>query len=180
MFLRLLFLLTFIPFIEIYFLLQMSDAIGFGNTVLVVLATGVLGAWLLRIQGHSILMELQQQGAQGQLPSDAIAKGFFTFIGGVLLLTPGILTDAIGLSLIFPVTQLMWKKFFMGAWERGMQSGNIHIFTSQNMRTPPPGGQDPFRQENPFNLYEQQRRRMDPNVIDVEASSSTTEEKKEE
>ncbi len=180
MFLRLLFLLTFIPFLELYFLVQLSDNIGFGNTILVVLGTGALGALLLRQQGASILMELQKQGSQGQLPTDAIARGFFTFIGGVLLLTPGILTDALGLSLIFPVTQLLWKKFFMGQWEKGIQSGSIRVFSSQGFRTPPQSSRDPFREENPFNIYEEQRRRMDPTVIDVEARKSTTEKKKDE
>jgi UPF0716 protein FxsA len=179
MFGRLLLLLTVIPFVEFYFLIRMSDNIGFGNTVLVVLFTGVLGAWLLRQQGHSILMDLQKQGSQGQLPSDAIAKGFFTFIGGVLLLTPGILTDALGLSLIFPLTQMLWKKFFMGSWERAVKNGHIHVYTTGNFRTPPRQNQDPFRQETPFNLYEQQRRQMDPNVIDIKATSSKTVKKDE-
>ena len=175
MFLRLLFLLTFIPFIEIYFLLQISDSIGFGNTVLVVLATGVLGAWMLRQQGHSILMEMQRQGSQGQLPSDAIAKGFFTFIGGVLLLTPGVLTDVLGLSLIFPVTQLAWKKYFMNQWQKGVQSGNIHVFTSQNFRQPPRSGGD-----NPFDSFQQRQRQFDPTVIDIEVEESETVIKDEE
>lgn len=179
MFLRLLFLLTFIPFIELYFLIQMSDAIGFNHTVLFVLATGVLGAWLLRKQGHSILRELQQKGSQGELPTDTIAKGLFTFIGGVLLLTPGILTDALGLSLIFPLTQMLWKKFFMSQWERGIQSGQVHVFTSRS-RQSPSSDSDPFRQDNPFNLYEQGRRRQDPNVIDIQAHSSKKVDKKQE
>lgn len=180
MFGRLLLLLTVVPFLEFYFLIRLSDNIGFGNTVLVVLITGFLGAFLLRKQGLSIMMELQQQGAQGQLPSDAIAKGFFTFIGGVLLLTPGILTDALGLSLIFPLTQLMWKKFFMGSWERAVKNGNVQFYSAGSFKTPPPSSQDPFRQENPFNIYEQQRRQMDPSVIDVEATSSKTVKKEEE
>ncbi len=182
MFLRLLFLLTIVPFLELYFLIKLSDSIGFGNTLLVVLATGVLGAWMLRQQGHSILQELQQQGAQGQLPSDAIAKGLFTFIGGVLLLTPGVLTDALGLSFIFPLTQRLWKKFFLKQWQQGVQSGSIHVFTSQDFRNPNQSPSDPFhrpRKNNPFEEMNRPRR-VDSKVIDIEVQSSTTVEKEEE
>jgi UPF0716 protein FxsA len=172
-FLRLLFLLTFIPFIELYFLVRLSQSFGFGNTVLLVLATGVFGAWLLRQQGHSILMDLQKQGSQGQLPSEALVRGFFTFIGGVLLLTPGVLTDVIGLSLIFPLTQVLWKKYLMGQWERGIQSGQIHVFTQQDIhyqRT-----KDPYQRnsDSPGN----RRSSFDSSVIDIEARSTTVEKK---
>ena len=166
MFLRLLFLLTFIPFIELYFLVKLSDSMGFGNTVLLVLLTGVLGAALLRRQGHSIIMEIQKKTAENQIPSDAISKGFFTFIGGVLLLTPGILTDAIGLSLIFPPTQYFWKKYFIQQWERGIKSGHIHVHS--NMRTP--------SGDSGFDIFNQKPNR-DVNyssaVIDIEAHSET-------
>ncbi len=175
MFFRLLFLLTVVPFVELYFLIRLSDSIGFGNTILIVLATGFLGAWMLRQQGHSILLEIQQRGAQGQLPSDAIAKGFFTFIGGVLLLTPGILTDAVGLSLIFPLTQVIWKKFFLSQWEQGIQSGNVHIYTNRGFRTPPQS-----EQYDPFEELRRRQQSQDPKVIDIEVQSSTTIEKEED
>ncbi len=170
MFLRLLFLLTFIPFAEIYFLVQMSDAIGFTNTLAVVFATGVLGAWLLRKQGHSILMEIQRQGAQNQLPSEALAKGFFTFVGGLLLLTPGVLTDVLGLSLIFPLTQSLWKRYFMGQWQRGIQQGSVRVYTAGS----------PFRGSPPESPVEPQRPARFEDVIDIEAQASKTVEKKEE
>lgn len=173
MFFRLLFLLTFIPFVELYFLIKLSGAIGFGNTLLVVIGTGVLGAWFLRQQGHSILMELQQQSAQGQLPSEAIAKGFFTFVGGLLLLTPGIFTDVLGLSLIFPLTQMAWKKFFMSQWERGVKSGNVQVFTSQGF------GVKTSENEDPFAGQPSRRSSIDTTIIDVEVQSSETVEKKD-
>lgn len=177
MFFRLLFLLTFIPFIEIYFLLRLSSNIGFGNTVLVVLATGVLGAWLLRKQGHSILMELQQSSMQNQLPSDTIAKGFFTFVGGVLLLTPGILTDAIGLSLIFPLTQIFWKNYFLGQFKKGMASGNVHFYSSvqtpQGRQTYNNGQRENFGNQKP-------RHSLNHDVIDVEAHTETVDSDKKD
>ena len=181
MFLRLLFLLTFIPFLEIYFLIRLSDNIGFSNTILLVLLTGIAGAWLLRKQGHSILMEIQQSSSQGHIPSDALAKGFFTFIGGVLLLTPGILTDGLGFSLIFPGTQILWKKYFMSQWESGIKSGNVKFYSNFGQPGQNPfQGQNPFENQNPFETREQQQRRFDPNVIDIDAQSAETVDKKED
>jgi UPF0716 protein FxsA len=173
MFGRLLLLLTVIPFVELYFLIQLSDSFGFGNTVLLILVTGVLGAWMLRQQGHSVLLELRQQGTQGQLPTDAIAKGMFTFVGGVLLLTPGVLTDALGLSLIFPLTQILWKRFFLRAWQRGVQSGQVHVYTARDFRSSQQSHSDPFAELR-------QRRQRDPGVIDVEVQSSSTTVKNED
>lgn len=171
MFGRILFLLLFIPFIEFYFLVQIYDQVGFANTLFLVLITGFVGAALLRQQGHTILMEMQANSAQGQLPSDAIAKGFFTFIGGVLLLTPGILTDVIGLSLIFPGTQFFWKKYFTAQWKQGVSQGNIKFYTNFG------GSQQGGPAENPFESLRQQQRRFDPEVIDVDAQAETIDKK---
>ena len=161
-----------IPIAEIYFLLKISDIIGGGETLLIIVFTGVLGAWLLKKQGASIFQEIQKSATQSQLPSEAIARGFFTFIGGVLLLTPGLITDALGMSLIFPLTQALWKRYFMKQWESGIQNGNIHVVTNRNG----------FGYRGGFGGAPQSRdtqKRFDPNVIDVDVSSSQTVDKKE-
>ena len=174
MFLRLLFLMTFIPILEIYFLLKISDFIGGGQTFLIILATGVIGAWLLRKQGASIFQQIQNSASQSQLPSDAIARGFFTFVGGVLLLTPGLITDAVGMSLIFPLTQMLWKKYFLKQWESGIKKGSIHVVTNQSGF----GNMGDFMKQQQSSRPEEQKR-FDPNVIDIDVSSSKTTDKKE-
>ena len=187
MFFRLLFLLTFIPFLEIYFLIGLSDQIGFGNTLMVVFATGLLGAWLLRTQGHSILMEMQQASAQGQMPSEAITRGLFTFLGGVLLLTPGILTDGLGLSFILPLTQRLWKSVFVTQWQSGVNNGSIHFYSAQGGRSPfeGPSGHNPFGGPPPRGPFGDQERprvqydsRLKSDVIEVKPVESSTEPKK--
>lgn len=159
-------LLVFIPFIEIYLLLSVKESIGWSNTILLIIFTGLLGATLLKRQGHSILMDLQKNSQQGALPTDAIVKGLFTFVGGLMLLTPGILTDFLGFSLILPGTQALWKRSFLKAFEKGVASGNIHVYSNMGQQRPP--GPNPF--ENPI----QRPRKMDPSVIDIEASKSET------
>ncbi len=169
MFFRLLFLLTFVPLVEIYFLLKISRVIGGMNTLALIFVTGFLGAWLLRRQGHSILLDLQTSHRHQQLPSEAITKGLFIFVGGLLLLTPGVFTDAIGLSLIFPFTQFLWKKFFMGAWQRGLARGRIWVHSSYDNS---PGS-------SPVSSKRDSGRSMDSVVIDVEAQNSQTTDKKD-
>ena len=159
---RLMLLLTVIPLIEVYFLLRLGETIGGANTFAVVILTGILGAWLLRHQGASIMADLQKQAAQNQLPADAATKGLFVFIGGVLLLTPGVLTDLLGFSFIIPQTQKLWRKMFMDNWQKGVRSGNIKFYSNMNF------GQGP---QSPF---ETERKPRFDDVIDVEAKSSTT------
>lgn len=172
MFLRLLLMLTVIPLLEIYFLFQISDSIGFSNTLLIVIGTGLLGAWLLRKQGHSILMEIQSQTQQNKIPSDAIAKGFMTFVGGLLLLTPGVLTDLLGISLIFPFTQGFWKKYFTNQWKNGLASGSVKFYSGNPFQQGPfqnrPPEDDVFRENRPNN-----------NVIDIKAKSKTVTKEEE-
>ena len=173
MFFRLLFLLSIIPITEVYFLFRLSEGIGWNNTILVILGTAFIGAWLLRRQGASIFQKIQQSASQNQLPSEAIARGFFTFVGGLLLLTPGLLTDAIGLSLIFPLTQSFWKNYFMKQWQTGINSGRIHVVTRSSgfSRQPPFGAPHTSRTDAPP--------RFDSDVIDINAKKSQTTEKKD-
>ncbi len=146
MFMRLFFILTLIPFIEIYLLLKIKDEIGFSNTLLLIFVTGFLGAYLLRQQGRSILLEIQKSQTSGQPPDDLMIKGLLTFIGGVLLITPGVLTDALGLSFIFYPTQMLWKHFLKKSFIAGIARGNIHVYspTSHPFGVHRPGG--PSRQ----------------------------------
>lgn len=168
MFFQLLFLLTFIPLAEIYFLLKISGVIGGMNTLILIFITGFMGAWLLRHQGHSILVDLQKSHRRHQLPSEAITRGLFTFIGGLLLLTPGVLTDLLGLSFILPFTQVLWKKYFIKIWQRGRAGGHIRFYSNIYRG----GGRSSSERKTPDQF-------TDPDVIDVEAQKSQTTDKKD-
>lgn len=94
-----------IPLTELYLIIKVGGLIGALWTVILVVATAVIGVSLLRIQGFSTLQRAQQNMAHGQLPAMEMLEGIFLAIAGVLLLTPGFLTDAIGLLLLLPVTR---------------------------------------------------------------------------
>jgi len=100
---RILFILfLLVPLIEIYFLIQVGHIIGAGWTIFSVLATAVIGAGLLRVQGLSTLLRAQTNMQQGNLPAMEMMEGVFLAVSGILLLTPGFVTDTIGFLLLIP------------------------------------------------------------------------------
>ncbi|HPY41314.1 MAG TPA: FxsA family protein, partial [Thiolinea sp.] len=91
-----------VPLIEIYLLIQVGHVIGALPTILLVIATSILGAYLLKQQGLSTLARFQNNLRQGQLPATEIKEGVFILIGGLLLMTPGFFTDFLGLFFLLP------------------------------------------------------------------------------
>lgn len=123
MFLKLFLAFTLIPVIELYLLIKIGSVIGALETIAVIILTGVVGASLARSQGTQILLELKNSLQSGKNPSNHIIQGIMVLIGGFTLLTPGFLTDLIGLSLILPVTRRLYakglEKYFEGQVSRG-------------------------------------------------------------
>ena len=105
---RILFLLFLIvPLVEIYFLIQVGREIGAFSTVLLCILTAALGAILLRIQGILTLMNAQEKLRQGEIPADNLLEGLILLIAGVLLLTPGFVTDVLGFLCLVPSLRSM-------------------------------------------------------------------------
>ena len=97
-----------VPILEIYLLFQVGGVIGAGWTILIVIGTAILGAYLLRQQGLSTWTRLNEKIAQGQLPPTVLVEGIFLLLAGAFLLTPGFFTDTIGfLFLVPPVRQAL-------------------------------------------------------------------------
>ncbi|MFW5451662.1 MAG: FxsA family protein [Methylophagaceae bacterium] len=102
-FLFILFLL--VPLIEIYFLIKVAGVISAGWTIFAIVATAVIGAGLLRIQGASTLLRAQSSMLKGSLPAMEVMEGFALALSGVLLLTPGFFTDTFGFLLLIPAVR---------------------------------------------------------------------------
>ena len=100
---RLLFIFfIIIPIIEITVLMQVGAVLGVWPTIAIVILTAWLGAKYVRQQGIATLNSVQTKMAQGQMPSDEIVTGLMLLVAGVLLVTPGFVTDFLGLSLLIP------------------------------------------------------------------------------
>jgi UPF0716 protein FxsA len=102
-----------IPIIEIYVLIQVGSVIGALPTIILVVATAVIGAFLLRQQGLSTFMRFQQNMATGQLPAKEMVEGVMLLVGGALLMTPGFFTDTIGFFCLIPFTRQWIANFII-------------------------------------------------------------------
>ncbi len=91
-----------IPIGEIYLLIQIGDVIGAPWTIAGVLATALIGAWLVKLQGLLTLHEAVNAIRAGELPALQLIEGLFLLVAGALLITPGFITDAIGFLCLTP------------------------------------------------------------------------------
>lgn len=103
--LRLFLLFTLLPALELYLLLQLGSLLGPGVTVLLILATGMVGAWLAKREGLAVVAQLAREVETGMPPASRVVEGFLVLAGGLLLVTPGVLTDFFGFALILPLTR---------------------------------------------------------------------------
>ncbi|OZG74029.1 hypothetical protein BTA51_09655 [Hahella sp. CCB-MM4] len=105
MFSRLPFLIPLVAICEIFLIIKVGGMIGFWATVGIVILTGMTGVWLLRRQGFSLIAQVQEKMNRGEMPTSELMEGVALLMGGVMLITPGFITDVLGLSLILPFTR---------------------------------------------------------------------------
>ena len=120
MFLRLLLLFTLVPLLELFLLIKIGGAIGVAPTIAIVIVTGILGAALARWQGLGVLRRLQDDLAAGRPPTDALIDGLLIFVAGAVLLTPGLITDALGFLLLVPAGRAAVRKLVSAAVARNL------------------------------------------------------------
>ncbi len=105
MLLRLILLFTVVPAVELFLLLQLGAWLGPTTTFLLILLTGLLGAFLAKREGLGVLRDLQGELNSGLPPGDRLMEGVLVVVGGLLLITPGVFTDLTGFLLIAPPTR---------------------------------------------------------------------------
>ncbi len=109
-------LFILIPVVELRILWSLGESIGIMETILIVVLTGVVGAQLARSQGIKVLNSINSELQSGKMPADSLLSAALVLVGGVLLLTPGILTDMFGLCLLIPPFRAgiaaLLKKYF--------------------------------------------------------------------
>ena len=91
-----------VPFAEIYVLLQVGHAIGVLNTLALLILVSMVGAWLAKQAGLSVLRRMQQTINAGRVPGAELIDGFLVLLAGALMITPGFLTDIVAIFLLLP------------------------------------------------------------------------------
>jgi UPF0716 protein FxsA len=118
-----LFALIFVvtPLVELAILVYLGTLIGALNTILIVVITGLLGAFLARRQGLATFSRIRNSVEQGVLPSGDLFQAVLILIGGLLLLTPGLITDLVGFALLIPLTRNVVTRWFRNFIQRKIE-----------------------------------------------------------
>ncbi len=127
MFIKLLIFFIFVPLMELYILLESGRIIGLWPTISLILLTGIAGAWLARTQGVAILQKIHDETAHGRMPATTLIDGAMVLAGGLLLLTPGFFTDALGFTFLIPLTRDLWRKSLSGWLEKQVRQGAVTV-----------------------------------------------------
>jgi len=134
MFIRLLLLFTLVPLLELYLLIRVGEVIGIWATVGLVIGTGALGAFLTRLEGLRVLRRVQTELGQGHVPTDRLLDGLLIVIAGAVLLTPGLITDALGFFLLVPRSRRLIRKAVTSAFERRFGASRPDVIEAEWMR----------------------------------------------
>lgn len=145
------------PLVECGVLLMILRATGWEITVGIVLLTGIIGGYLAKRQGWQAWAKIQRAMREGRLPGAELMHGFLILIAGVLLVTPGVMTDLFGFLLLLPAFREYLGKRLMERLKKKILGGSAQVFTTFQGA---PSGEQGAQRPQP---------NRDPDVIDVEA-----------
>ena len=134
MFLKLFSIFLIVPLVELYLLIKIGEMIGALNTVIIILITASLGAYMAKSQGFHVLRQIQEATSQGRVPGNELLHGLFVLIGGFALITPGLLTDAIGFSMLIPQIREIYVGMAKEIIRRKMGTGQFQMRMYTNFR----------------------------------------------
>jgi len=118
-------LFVVVPLLELYVLIQVGQVIGAGWTILLLIAVSVLGSYLIRREGKRAWEALRTSLQTYRMPAKELADGALILIGGTLLLTPGFITDVVGLFFVLPFTRPLARRGLAGFVTRKFVGGPV-------------------------------------------------------
>jgi UPF0716 protein FxsA len=124
---RLLFLFILVPLLELYILIKIGGYLGAFQTVALVVFTALLGIVIVRLQGLRTLQKIRQSLSQGIVPAEEMVDGVLIFVGGILLIIPGVLTDLFALVLLIPYTRTIFKRWLRRRFDRMIAARNVRL-----------------------------------------------------
>ena len=132
-----------LPVIELILLLRIGSWLGALPTILLVIVTGVVGAAIARSQGVQVLARIRQDLGAGRPPVSSMVDGALILVAGVLLITPGVVTDALGILLLLPPTRALVRRAAAGRMKRMIDTGAAQFTIFPGPPKPPPDGSTP-------------------------------------
>ena len=125
---RLLALFLLVPTAELILLIWIGERVGFWPTVGLIALTALVGSWLARREGVAAFRRFQKRMATGQLPGRELTDGLIILVAGALLLTPGILTDVVGLLGLLPPSRAWIRGRLQARFQQNIAQGNASLF----------------------------------------------------
>ena len=116
------------PIVELAVLVYIGTLLGVLYTILIVVITGFIGAFLAKNQGLTTLSRIRSSTESGVLPTAELLQGALILIGGLLLLTPGLITDLVGFGMLIPQARNIVAKGLSGFIQRNVQQREIHYW----------------------------------------------------
>ena len=126
-FAKILILFVIVPVTELYILIEVGKKIGSLSTIGIIILTGIIGAYLVKSQGFMILRKIQNDLNEGIMPGDSLIQGAIILAGGILLLTPGFVTDIVGFIFLIPVSRSIVKKYLLKWLQGKIKEGNFYF-----------------------------------------------------
>jgi UPF0716 protein FxsA len=135
-----------LPIAEIYVIIQVGQAIGVVWTILLLIADSVIGARLLSWQGRSAWLRFQEAVAAGRVPHNEVLDGALIIVGGAFLLTPGFITDVLGLLLLLPPSRALIRRVAARSIRRRGAVARVVYYGRPRRPPEPPNEPPPDRQ----------------------------------
>ena len=127
MFPKLLLIFIITPLLEMGILIELGKRFGTWYTIGIIVLTGLIGASLAKTQGLQVYKNLTESLHNGELPHNHLIEALLLLIGGALLITPGVLTDIVGFTLVLPWTRKLVRERLKSHFQKRISYGRIDI-----------------------------------------------------
>ncbi|WP_334075880.1 MULTISPECIES: FxsA family protein [Paenibacillus] len=117
-----------VPLVEFWGYVWVGERLGVGKTIFLTLATSVIGLLMMQFEGRKLMADAKSQMIGNQIPGKMMIEGLCVFGGGILLLIPGFVTDAIGFTMVFPLTRPLYRLLLMKWIGKKIKDGTITFF----------------------------------------------------
>ena len=141
-----------VPVLELWVILEVGKAIGAPLTIAILIVDSIVGSWLLRQQGRAAWRRFRLALAESRVPAGEVLDGAMIIFGGAFLITPGFITDIIGLILLLPPTRAAIRRALVGHFSRRFVVRGLGAAARRHSGGPSPGGRGRRSEPPPYDV----------------------------